>query len=592
MKKILKTLLVATLMVNLISCGPGTRRSEKKVELLFDTTYTSKEKEIKGGTYKRAVVSSSSFSGQLLPIFQAMVLDGQFSSPMDPELFKMGADFLINDKGMAKIDVDVDKKIVTVTFRENLKWDDGEPLTTDDYIYTYEVLGHKDYTGIRYGEPFEQIEGMSEYHKGQASKISGIEKVSDTVVKIHFKNLSPSIKCGAGGISSYILPKHYLQDVAIKDLETSPKAREKVLGAGAYKLSQIVHGESIEYVPNPYYYNKEEMPRVDKLIVKILPPTSALSSIKNGEFDSYSSVPADLYPEYKDFNNIVVLGMPSISYSYIGFNLGHWDPEKQENVMDKGSKMYDINLRKAMGYALNMDIIIQGFFNGLGSKANGVIPPAFDKYYNPKPRFEYNVEKANKLLDEAGYKDIDGDGYREDKNGKRLEIFMGYGVSGDTAEPISQQMIQDFKKVGLRVSLTDGRLLEQNSFFQRVKSNDKKIDIWVAGWSVGTSLDLNGIYGRKSPLNLARTVSEKNDELIKKTNSIEALKDPEYRAKAIKEWEENYLENELGYLPIKFSYTVSPYNKRVKFASASYNSEDSKGMYDALTNNEGFKFTN
>ena len=590
-KTILTGLTGLLLMAGLTSCGPGQRKSDKKVKLLFEQQYESKDPEIKGGTYKQAIISSSPFSGQLLSIFQYVTTDGQFSAPIEPKLFTPGKDFIINENGMAKIDVDVDNKIVTVTLRDNLKWDDGEPLTIDDYIYTYEVLGHPDYTGVRYNSAMANVVGMQEYHEGKAKSISGLEKVSNTQVKIHFKNLSPSIYNGSGGLTTYLLPKHHLQDVPVKDLEKSEKARTKVVGAGPYKINQIVVGESIEYVPNPYYYEPKEKPRVDKLIIKIIPSTSALASIKNGEFDTYSGVPADLYPEYKDFNNIVILGRPSLSYSYIGFNLGHWDKEKNENITDTNAKMYDLNLRKAMGYAVNMDLIIKSFFDGLGLKANGVIPPVFDKYYNPKPRFNYDPEKAKELLEKAGYKDVDGDGYREDKNGKPLEIFMAYPAGSEIAEPLAQQFIQDWKNVGLKVSLVGGRLLETNSFFERVKASDKAIDVWIANWSVGTSLDLGGIYGRNSQLNVSRLTSKKNDELIDKTNSIEALRDPEYRIKAIREWEENYLENELGYLPIKFGYAVSPYNKRIKFATASYNSDDSKGKYDAVTATEPFKFT-
>ena len=576
-KRIWTKLATVLLLGSLVACQPGKRRSEmgsKNLKLLFPQIYESKEKEIKGGTFKVGVTSSTSFSGLLSPLIQTTALDGEFSGPIDAPLFVPGKDFKVSDKGLAKIDVDVDNKVVTVTLRPNLKWDDGQPMTIDDYIFTYEVVAHPDYTGVRYDESVQQVNGIKDYHEGKAKTISGLEKVNDTTVKIHFNKLSPAVYNGGGGLLPFIAPKHDLKDVPVKDLEKSEKTRLKVVGAGQYKIKQIVPGESIEYVPNEYYYKKDEMPKVDSLIKKILPDNALLSSMKNGEYDEYSSVPSDLYQEYKDFNNLVVLGRPQLGYSYLGFDLGHWDAKKGENVTDPDKKMADINLRKAMGYALNVEEVINSFYSGLKTRATGVIPPVFESIYNSKPSITYNVKKANELLDKAGYKDVNGDGIREDKNGKPLEIIFGMTASGDIAEPLTQKFIQDWRKVGLKVSLAGGRLLESNSFFEKLQSNNKGFDIWMAGWSVASSLDLNGIYGNHSKFNIANLASARNNELIDKVNSLEALKDPEYRLNAIKEWENNYMENELGFLPLWFSYELFPINKRVKFETCKYDNTD------------------
>ena len=192
-------------------------------------------------------------------------------------------------------------------------------------------------------------------------------------------------------------------------------------------------------------------------------------------------------------------------------------------------------------------------------------------------------------MDKAGYKDVDGDGIREDKNGKPLEIFLAFPASGDIAEPLSQKYIQDWRKVGLKVSLTGGRLIEGNSFFDLLDSNSDSYDIWLAGWSVGTSMDINGLYARNAKFNMSRITSKRNDELMAKVNSTQSLKDPEYKAKALREWEDNYMENELGFLPLLFRYELFPVNKRVKFSSIVYDDSNIKDVPLELTSPEPYR---
>ena len=71
--------------------------------------------------------------------------------------------------------------------KDNVKWSDGKAVTADDVIFPYEIIGNKDYTGIRYDDTFQNIVGMEEYHDGKADTISGIKKVDDSTVEINIK---------------------------------------------------------------------------------------------------------------------------------------------------------------------------------------------------------------------------------------------------------------------------------------------------------------------------------------------------------------------------------------------------------------------
>lgn len=179
MKKFFKGIAGMLLLFGIIACGPGQKKSEqagKNVDnLLFPMTYESNEKEIKGGTFKIGVINSTPIKGIFSGLLQLDVVDRYFTQDtIDPELFSIDGNFMVTDQGLAKIDIDVDNKVVTFTLRDNLKWDDGEPLTVDDYIFTYEVLAHPDYTGVRFDEGMQQVVGIKEYNKGKAKSISGL----------------------------------------------------------------------------------------------------------------------------------------------------------------------------------------------------------------------------------------------------------------------------------------------------------------------------------------------------------------------------------------------------------------------------------
>ena len=105
------------------------------------------------------------------------------------------------------------------------------------------------------------------------------------------------------------------------------------------------------------------------------------------------------------------------------------------SVVDPNAKMSDIKLRQALAYGFDVEQMVKAFYHGLRERATTSIPPVFKKYYTKDIKgFPYNPEKAKQLLDEAGYKNVNGDGYREDKNGKPFEVRIASMAGGDTTQ--------------------------------------------------------------------------------------------------------------------------------------------------------------
>lgn len=590
MKKWYKLLgLTAAASLALVACGNSDSDSEtadsssssesgEVVAPELATTVDNEGDAIDGGTLQVGLVTDSPFQGIFSWEFYEDAYDAEIMQFGFDSLFGTDDDFQIDDSGKATLALDQENNKATITLKEGLKWSDGEPLTAEDVIYSYEVIGHPDYTGIRYDGTFQNVVGMEEYHSGEADTISGITQVDDVTVEIEFQEVSPSMLQAGGGVWSYAMPKHYLEDVPVAELASSEKIRSTPVGDGPFRITKVTPGESVEYEANEYYWQGE--PKLDNVVVEVVPSSSIVPALENGTYDVALSMPTDLYASYAELPGYTLLGREELSYTYIGFKLGKWDAEAGEVVYDEDAKMADKSLRQAMGYAIDNDAVAQRFYNGLRSNANTVIPPVFGSFgatTEEVPGYYYDADKANQLLDDAGYVDTDNDGIREDSDGEPLQINFASMEGGETAEPIAQYYIQAWNEVGLDVQLTDGRLLEFNSFYDRVEADDENIDIYQAAWGTGSDPAPNGLYARNSAFNFTRWATEENDQFMADFTSAESF-DEEFQRNTFVEWQK-YFSEEAPVIPTLFRQEVMPVNNRVKHYDYANNPADDFGWH-------------
>ncbi|ALS36388.1 peptide/nickel transport system substrate-binding protein [Enterococcus rotai] len=573
--------LTAVVAVTLAACGGGKKSDSgnKNVETEDISKFTMKVKNdkeaIKGGTLDVAVASDTQFKGLFSEVYYQDAYDNYYMRPSHEGLFSYDEDFVITDDGVAKLDLDVDNKKATITLKKDVKWSDGEPVTADDLIYPYEVIGNKDYTGIRYDDDFTNIVGMDEYHDGKADAISGIKKVDDQTIEVTYKEMNPGMLQLSGGVYQYGMPKHVFKDIPIKDQEKSDAVRKNPVTFGPYYMSKIVTGESVEYLPNEHYYQGK--PKLDKIVFTNVPTASIVEAVKAKKYDMVYSMPTDNYPTYKDSEGYQMLGREELAYTYVGFKLGTFDKEKGEVVMNPDAKMADVKLRQAMGYAMDNDAIGQKFYNGLRTGATTLIPPIFKTLHDTEVKgYQYDLDKAKKLLDDAGYKDTDGDGLRENPKGEKLTINFASMAGGETAQPLADYYLQQWKEIGLDVKLATGRLIDFQAFYDKIKNDDPEIDVFQAAWGVNSAPSPAGLYGRNAAFNYSRFASEENDKLLKAIDS-KASFDDKKRKEAYDAWQK-YMFEEAPVIPTLYRNEIMPINDRVK--SFTWNYEETKDFYD------------
>lgn len=354
-------------------------------------------------------------------------------------------------------DISPDQKTITFKLKPNLKWADGAPLTSADVLFTWRAVTDEK-TASPYASDFQLVK--------QAETPDAL-----TFRVTYAQTYAPALDSWAG---LQILPKHLLQG---KDLHTTAFARNPV-GSHYYKLDSWTHGENLKLSRNPNSVLGQA--RIDKLVTRIIPDNSAqFLELMAGNIDymgldpiKYSRIiPAR--PElqqklalYKELGN---------SYTYMGFNLKH-------------KPFDDVRVRRAINYAIDKQEIIDGVYLGLGINIASPYKPG-TRWSNPAlTPYPYDPAKARTLLQEAGFKDTDGDGILE-RDGKpfAFEIITNQNKEREKSAVLIQRRLKD---VGIDVKI---RAIEWASFISRfIKTGD--FDVVVLGWGLGLDPDQYNIW--------------------------------------------------------------------------------------------------
>lgn len=533
----------------------------------FNNIKTNMGEAIEGGTLNFGLVSDTAFDGTLNFNFYNGNPDQQVLQFFDEPLLTWDENYLYTQDGAATYEVSEDGKTFTFTIRDNVYWHDGEPVTARDWVFAHEVIAHPDYDGVRFGANKLRIVGMEEYRNGEADEIAGLRILNERQLEMEFTEATPSLL--TGGIWTYPLAYHIFKDIPVADMSSSPEVRQHPIGFGPFMVDTIVPGESVTYKANENYWRGA--PTLEGVTLRVISPATVIQELRTGGVDIVSSFPIDQFPENAELSNLEWLGNVDRAYTYIGFKLGHWDDELGENVMDPDAKMADVNLRRAMWHAIDNETVGERFYHGLRWEASTLIPPSHPQFQNTNlERPVFDPELANQILDDAGYVDTTGDGFRDNPDGTPLVINFASMTGDDVAEPLAQYYVQAWNNIGLNVEST---MLEFNTFYEQVGADHPDIDVYQAAWVVGIDVDPTNLYGRIGPSNYSRFTSENNDRLLVEGAS-EAAFDLDYRREIYNEWQE-YMIEQIPVIPTLWRSALAPVNNRV----LNYGIGDGTGLY-------------
>ena len=561
--KILGSVGIASLAaLTLVACGKSNDNNAEEVKKASKFPTDVPKKAVKqGGTVKLAIESDSPFTGIFASELSTTKTDSDVAEPGNESLFDVDDDYKINDKGPATLKINRKNNTVTITLKKGVKWSDGKQVTAKDMEFSYEILANKATKSQRYTASLQNIKGLKEYHEGKAKTISGIELPdgeNGLTMVLHYTELKPGMyNSGNGYFSESAEPYHYLKDVPFSKLMSSDKIRKKPLYFGPYKLDKLVRGQSATWVPNKYYWRGK--PKLDKIVCQVVSTNSTTQAIKSHKFD-VAKVINSQWKQTKDAKGVNFIAKIPLSYSYLAFKVGKFDAKTSKNVMNPKSKMSNRSLRQAMAYAMNIDQVNKKYNSDLNFHIPTLIPAPFGDYFDKDAKgYNYNLKKANEILDKAGYKKKGK--WRVQPNGKPLKIkFLGMAGSA-VQEPIIQNYIQQWHKIGLNVSLYNGRLIEINSFYDKVQNDDPGVDMFMGSWSLSSEPSPADIYNEGAPFNFSRFVTPENTKLLNEIDSQKAF-DHKYRVEKFHEWQE-YMNKEAYVVPVNNSYEITAVNKKL-----------------------------
>lgn len=308
-----------------------------------------------------------------------------------------------------------------VKLRDDVKWHDGTPFTAEDVKFSLELLVNPDFRSWR---------------RAGHELVTDLTVVSPT--EISWKMKSPYAPYASILASTFIVPKHAFDGAA--DLNDVPFNNAPV-GTGPFKWVNRVAGDHIEMAANTDYFG--DGPYLEKLIVKYIPDLTVLyTQFKTGDIDviGLQWITADHYDEAKALADRVVIKAPNPTVESIGLNLGK--PQFQDKAM-----------RQALYAAHDKDTLIDALYYGLPLPTESYVPQQ-SFYYNPDlPKHEFSVEKANAILDEAGWAK-GSDGIRA-KDGVRLS-FTNSTTAGNHLREQAQQFIQQtYAEIGVEMTINN-----------------------------------------------------------------------------------------------------------------------------------------
>ncbi|AWN33615.1 MULTISPECIES: oligopeptide ABC transporter substrate-binding protein [Lactobacillus] len=552
--------LISVAALTLVACGKDNNKSnsnDAKNANKFSQTVPKKAVK-QGGTVKIAIETDSPFTGIFSDEISMTQIDANVARPADESLFDTDDNYRINDKGPATLRINQKDKTVTITVKKGVKWSDGKQVTAKDMEYSYEIMASKATKTERYTSQFEFIKGMKAFHEGKAKTISGIEMPdgeSGRKMVLHYTELKPGMtNSGNGYFWEAAAPYHYLKDVPFSKLQSSDKIRKKPLYFGPYKLSKLVRGQSATWTPNKYYWRGK--PKLDKIVCQVVSTKSATQAIKSHKFDVIDVI--NIY--WKDIKNTKKVNFVAkipLAYDYLGIKVGKWDAKTNKNVMNKNSKMANKSLRQAIGYAMNVKQVSKHYTNGLTFHVPTLIPAQFGDYYNKDIKgYNYNLKKANQILDKAGYKKKGK--WRVQPNGKLLKINLLAKSRTPMDEPIVQNYIQQWHKIGLDVELVGNRMTEFNAFYDKVQHDAPEVDMFIAGWNLSSEPSPAALYDVGAPSNYSRFATSENTKLMNSLDSQKAF-NHKYRVEQFHKWQQ-YMFDEAYVIPLSNSYEITAVN--------------------------------
>jgi peptide/nickel transport system substrate-binding protein len=310
----------------------------------------------------------------------------------------------------------------TYKLRDGLEWSDGEPLTADDIAYTIN-------------------RSRDEQWANHFSITGNLDATAIDARTVEITSSVPDPKLPTMDV--YIVPKHIYESIDAEAL-LEYDALDGV-ASGPYSLESWRSGQDWTMVKNPNWWGRDN--GIDRIVYRVFTnPDAMVAALQQGEIDFAHDIPYPSIDLLREEEGIEVVDGQQGGFTELALNGG------QGGIGDGHPALQDIDVRHAIYYAIDRDVLFDRVALGLGGKGTTLSPSA-DPSWMPDlgdENYTYDPDKAKQILDDAGYVDTDGDGIREMPDGSRpLEFRYAERSESSIASPIREFVTGWLRDIGI-----------------------------------------------------------------------------------------------------------------------------------------------
>jgi peptide/nickel transport system substrate-binding protein len=373
-----------------------------------------------GGTYVEGVTSAAQF---LNPILAATPVDDDVVRLVFSGLSRYGNDGSIEGDLATSFTTSEDGKVWTFRIREDATWHDGKPVIADDVIYTVGLLQDRAYVGP-YSDAFRGVK---------------VERLEDHFVRFILPDAYGPF---AASTTVPLLPSHLLAKV---DYASLPRVafNQRPIGTGPFRVIEVDPRQTVLARNDNFYRARPDRtrPYLDRLVLRSYPDTSqALTALGRGEIDGVGGLSTGDAERARGLKNVSLYSFGTNDFTALFLNMR---PDK--------AMFRDRNVRQAIAKAIDRGRILQLAVDGRGAVADEFVPQSSWAYIRDVTRYTRSHDEAETMLDEADWKDHDGDGIRD-----RAGVKLSFSIT-TSSEPArvgaAAQISEDLAAIGMRVEL-------------------------------------------------------------------------------------------------------------------------------------------
>jgi len=396
------------------------------------------------------------------------------------------------------------RTVLTFHMNENAKWQDGEPVTASDVVFTAKTITDPDTVTTRRFY-WASLEGTDDSGVCTDPSKLGVEAIDEHTVRYTLKGpRAVDAYLIIEGRFQFILPEHLLGEIPPAQLHQDAFWQHPI-GSGPFLFDSASSGERYEFVCNPDYYQGK--PNMDRLIFVVMEPSNYAAALSSGQIDANTQLSEIMRDDWEFIQSIPGIETRSVtSYTY------QW-----MNINQSRDYFKDARVRQAISFAINRQAIVDQLLAGEGMYAVSSITPS-SPYFNPAFADDpYNPEKAKELLEQAGW---DFDRVLD------FPVPIGNKVREDSAVLIQQ----DLAKVGIKSEI---RMVDFATVIVQMREGD--FDLGLLGGSGADPDDVRLNFNINGANNFSHLDTMEFYEVLDKARSVSST---EERKQLYYQWQE------------------------------------------------------